>query len=265
MDEDDGRPLVGRQATERTIELVPVGDHARCVRHCADVDRAELDLESTTTEAPALVQAGSDEEAVEPGVETIGIAEGGKVPPGPNEGLLDSILGPFRIAQDQSRCAIEPAGTSSDEVGEGLGVAPCGSVDQVPLHHALGAGTVIVTGLTEYGERPSRFRLNFGRARVAGLPAGLISLTPAATYRQLSPARGANAREQLDTSDRGWISEWFARCRLEILVALRDGADPAGVPGAPAHAIALYWERIARGQVTFPNAKRHWRARAAGS
>lgn len=72
------------------------------------------------------------------------------------------------------------------------------------------------------------------------------SLTPAATYRQLSPARGANAREQLDTSDRGWISEWFARCRLEILVALRDGADPAGVPGAPAHAIALYWERIAR-------------------
>lgn len=64
-------------------------------------------------------------------------------------------------------------------------------------------------------------------------------------YRQLRLQSAQGAREQLDSMAREWSSEWFDRCRLEVLIALRDGTDPAGVPAGAAYAIAGYWERIA--------------------
>ena len=73
----------------------------------------------------------------------------------------------------------------------------------------------------------------------------VLAVTFVAIYRQLSLQRSANAREQLDSMDREWRSERLMRCKLEVLVALRDGTDPADVPLAPAYAIGLYWERIA--------------------
>ncbi len=77
---------------------------------------------------------------------------------------------------------------------------------------------------------------------VSGL---VLAVTFIAIYRQLALARGANAREQLESSDREWSSERFALCKLEVLLARRDSTDPAKVPSAPALAIANFWERIA--------------------
>ena len=73
----------------------------------------------------------------------------------------------------------------------------------------------------------------------------VLAVTFIAIYRQLALARGANAREQLESSDREWDSERFALCKLEVLLARRDSTDQAKVPGAPALAIANFWERIA--------------------
>ena len=73
----------------------------------------------------------------------------------------------------------------------------------------------------------------------------VLAVTFIAIYRQLVLARGASAREQLESSDREWDSERFALCKLEILLARRDGADPASVPSSAVLAIAGYWERIA--------------------
>jgi hypothetical protein len=73
----------------------------------------------------------------------------------------------------------------------------------------------------------------------------VLAVTFVAIYRQLSLQRSTNAREQLDSMDREFRSERLVRCKLEVLIALRDGTDPAEVPLAPAHAIALFWERIA--------------------
>ena len=73
----------------------------------------------------------------------------------------------------------------------------------------------------------------------------VLAVTFVAIYRQLSIQRSANAREQLDSMDREFRSERLVRCKLDVLIALRDGTDPAEVPLAPAHAIALFWERIA--------------------
>jgi len=73
----------------------------------------------------------------------------------------------------------------------------------------------------------------------------VLAVTFLAIYRQLSLQRSASAREQLDSTDREWTSELFTRCKLEVLIALSNGTEPADVPSAPATAIALYWQRIA--------------------
>jgi uncharacterized protein DUF4760 len=77
---------------------------------------------------------------------------------------------------------------------------------------------------------------------VSGL---VLAVTFIAIYRQLVLARGASAREQLESSDREWNSERFALCKLEVLLARRDTTDPASVPSSAAIAIAGFWERIA--------------------
>ncbi len=77
---------------------------------------------------------------------------------------------------------------------------------------------------------------------VSGL---VLAVTFLAIYRQLVLARGASAREQLESSDREWNSERFALCKLEVLLARRDSTDPASVPSSAALAIAGFWERIA--------------------
>jgi hypothetical protein len=73
----------------------------------------------------------------------------------------------------------------------------------------------------------------------------VLAVTFLAIYRQLVLARGASAREQLESSDREWNSERFALCKLEVLLARRDSTDPATVPSSAALAIAGFWERIA--------------------
>jgi hypothetical protein len=73
----------------------------------------------------------------------------------------------------------------------------------------------------------------------------VLAVTFLAIYRQLSLQRSANAREQLDSTDREFRSELLTRCKLEVLLALSNGTEPANVPLAPAYAIALYWQRIA--------------------
>ena len=72
----------------------------------------------------------------------------------------------------------------------------------------------------------------------------VLAVTFIAIYRQLSLARGANAREQLASSDAEWTSERLIRCKFDVLVALRDGADRASIPDGAAQSIGLYWERI---------------------
>ena len=40
-----------------------------------------------------LIDAGADQQPMEPGVEAIGVAERGQVTPGPDERVLDGVLG----------------------------------------------------------------------------------------------------------------------------------------------------------------------------
>jgi len=73
----------------------------------------------------------------------------------------------------------------------------------------------------------------------------ILAVTFLAIYRQLRLQRSANAIEQLNQIEREYTSERLARYTLELLLAIRDGSDPADVPDRAAAAIANFWERVA--------------------
>ena len=73
----------------------------------------------------------------------------------------------------------------------------------------------------------------------------LVVGTLVGLYRQLRLQSAQGARDQLESLDREWSSERFDRCKLEVLLWLRDGANSSGVPRAASFAIAGYWERNA--------------------
>jgi hypothetical protein len=76
------------------------------------------------------------------------------------------------------------------------------------------------------------------------LSGAVLAVTFLAIYRQLALARSAGAQQQLALDTREWQSERMLRHRLDVLLALRDGSDPAGVPLASASALADYWDGV---------------------
>ena len=95
--EDDHGPLVRVETAEAALELVAIGEVEGGVGF--DPRPARLtDLRfdrPPTSSPPRFAIAGTDEEAVDPGVEAVGIAQGREVAPGGDERLLGGVLGPL--------------------------------------------------------------------------------------------------------------------------------------------------------------------------
>jgi hypothetical protein len=72
----------------------------------------------------------------------------------------------------------------------------------------------------------------------------VLAVTFLAIYRQLTTARNAAAYEQLDAFERDLASERMLRYELAVLIAVRDGADPAHLPPAAANGILKFWEQV---------------------
>ena len=89
-----------------------------------------------------------DEQAVEPGVETVGAAQPRKVAPSTDERLLDGILGLVGVAKDEPGGGVQSEDRGACQRGEGVMIAPSRSLHEFLLHHA-----------------PRRWRGRRGRAR----------------------------------------------------------------------------------------------------
>jgi hypothetical protein len=72
----------------------------------------------------------------------------------------------------------------------------------------------------------------------------IVAGTLIGLYRQLRLQSSQDAIAQLTAFDREWGDELFNHFRLEILVALRDGVDPAHIPEALLVSIGGFWEKI---------------------
>jgi hypothetical protein len=72
----------------------------------------------------------------------------------------------------------------------------------------------------------------------------ILVVTFLAIYRQLRITRSETANAQLAAFEQELDSERMVRSELELLLALRDGSDPADVPPGVAYVIGGFWERI---------------------
>ena len=72
----------------------------------------------------------------------------------------------------------------------------------------------------------------------------VLAVTFIAIYRQLRLQRSQGAIEQIDAFNREWNSERLLSYRLNVLIALQDGTDPAHLPGTAAQTLGDYWEVI---------------------
>jgi succinyl-CoA synthetase beta subunit len=156
--QDDERPRLRLQAVEAAFELVAVGHGRRGVVRGRKVDRGQFHIEAMAPKAARLIDAGADEQAVEPCVEAIGAAQRWQIPPGSDERLLDGVLGLLGIAQDEPGGRIQPEDRGSCKLGEGVMIASSCSFHEFLLHVAPRRRRDRTAALTEYGEATSAHR-----------------------------------------------------------------------------------------------------------
>ena len=131
------RPVVGVEVAHATLDLVPVGRGRLGVGHRQGVDLGKHDLDASALGGPELIAAGVEEQPVQPGLEAIGVAQGGQVPPAADERLLDGVLGAIGVPQDESRGGVHAADRGACQHGEGVMIALLRSLHEVSLHVRL--------------------------------------------------------------------------------------------------------------------------------
>ena len=108
------------------------------------------------TPAARDVEAGVDGQAMEPGIEPVGVAQARQVSPCPEERLLDRVARELRVPEDEPGRRVQPREGQVDERGEGVMIALPRSLDETSLVHGrLGCGTAPVVVLTGYGAWPA--------------------------------------------------------------------------------------------------------------
>lgn len=133
--EDDERAVLRVEAPERPLHEVAVGEVAGRVGAGGLVDLDHLDLDGPAAPAARLVEAGVHEEAMEPGIEAVRVTKPGQVPPRAQQGVLDGVACELRVAKDESRGRVQAGSGGRREHGEGVVIAPTGSLDESPLVH----------------------------------------------------------------------------------------------------------------------------------
>jgi hypothetical protein len=93
------RPVTWIEAPERLVDELSIGQGARWIGRRWRVEGGQLDLDRPASSPTRKVETGVDREAVEPGVEPLGIAKAGQVAPGSDEALLDRVARELRMAK----------------------------------------------------------------------------------------------------------------------------------------------------------------------
>ena len=135
--EDENGTLVRRQSPEAAIQLVAVVDREKLV---VDGRRVRFEQDNIGCEVPATSRfgvAGVDQDAMEPRVETIRVAQGRKLPPHLDEGHLDGVLGEAGVAQDAVGDEDAAVADLADEGGERFLVAAPRLIHDASEHRCL--------------------------------------------------------------------------------------------------------------------------------
>jgi predicted DNA-binding protein len=133
--EDEYRPVLRAQPAEAPLQLVALGDDGRLVGGERWRERREFDLDGSPAPAAGDVETGIHRQPVDPRVESIRIAQPRQVSPGSDERVLDGVPGEILVAKDQASDRLEPTDRPVEKHGEGVMIAPPGSLDEFLLAH----------------------------------------------------------------------------------------------------------------------------------
>ena len=131
--EHEDRSLVGRQPPEPTLQLVTVADPSRSSGAAGPSTGSTRRFDGPTTLARRLGDADVGDDAVDPRVEPIRIAEPPKVTPGDHQRVLEGILGSVDVAEDPVREGEEPVARRAHQVDECRLVATLRRLDEIPV------------------------------------------------------------------------------------------------------------------------------------
>lgn len=132
--EDEDRPLFRRQPPEPAFELVPVGEREQLIGRRRTVHRQDPQVGRASAFAGSMVDALANDEAMEPGVEPLRIAESPQVTPGDHQRVLHGILGAVDIAKDPVRDREQAVHSAAHQVDECRLVATLRRLDEVAVH-----------------------------------------------------------------------------------------------------------------------------------
>ena len=100
------------------------------------MERGQLDLDHASPALADEIDAGVGHEAVQPVVERRGVAQPRQAAPGPDQRLLDGVLGEIRVAEDEAGRGVQARAGRAGELGEGVPVASPRSFHESVLVHA---------------------------------------------------------------------------------------------------------------------------------
>ena len=99
------------------------------------MERSQLDLDRPALAAPDQVEAGIDEQSMEPAVEPVHVAQRGQVPPAPDQSLLDGVPRKVGVAEDQACGRVQARDGCAGQRREGVMIASLRSLDETSLVH----------------------------------------------------------------------------------------------------------------------------------
>jgi hypothetical protein len=137
---DEDSAVLSAQLDEAALELVALRDVDRSVRGDGWSDRRQLDLDGSPATPPGEIETSIHGEPVQPGVESVRIAEPGQVAPRPDVRFLHGITSEVVIAKDEPGHRLESRDRTAQEHGEGVVVASPRSLDEFSLAHCTLAG-----------------------------------------------------------------------------------------------------------------------------
>lgn len=130
----DDRPVVDGQAPEAVFELIAIGPLARVIAD-GGLDRHRLDARLEPPAPLDLVCGRTNEDPIQPAVESVDVTELGQLAPTADQGLLHGVLREIGVAQDEQGDLMEAIDLAGSELSEGLPIAAPRAFDELFPHH----------------------------------------------------------------------------------------------------------------------------------
>lgn len=154
----EGSPI-GLEGAESTVEQIPLGDGGGGIARIGNVCLGQLHLDCALTSTTRKAEAGVDRQPVEPGIPAVRVAEAGKVPPRPDEGLLDGVPSELWVPEDEASGLAQPSDGRAGKHREGVMIASLCQNDETSLVHGrLSCGATRLAALARVWFAPVSIR-----------------------------------------------------------------------------------------------------------